>query len=207
MKTIAITIIFIVLLTGMGSTVNCQQKSQFLSITLYNHSFSSQLFTKPQNLSFSIEYNFGINKKVRNQWFVPIVFNFINHQYVYNAFGLSTGIRYKYNSKYGIVAGSGFTIGYLRSFDKYQRYAKNSQGKYEKAPDAGRGSLLPALNVQLGYDFSHKTNLPIELFIRYQLAVQMPFIKDVAGLITYMGFQFGVSYFPFKNEKKTKNSN
>jgi hypothetical protein len=55
--------------------------------------------------------------------------------------------------------------------------------------------------VQLGYDFSKKRIIPIELFIRYQLAVQMPFIKDVAGLITHMGFQFGVSYLPFKNEK------
>ena len=201
MKTIAKTIIFITLLLNIEYTANCQQKSQFLSLILYNHSFSSQLFTKPQNLSFSIEYNFGINKKVTNQWFVPIAFNFINHQYVYNAFGLSTGIRYKYNSKYGIVAGSGFTLGYLRSFDKYQRYIKNSQGKYEKALDAGRGSLFPALNVQLGYDFSKKRIIPIELFIRYQLAVQMPFIKDVAGLITHMGFQFGVSYLPFKNEK------
>jgi hypothetical protein len=200
-------IIFIILLSAIPEIVNCQQKSQFLSVILYNHSFSSQLFSKPQNLSFSIEYDFGINRKLVNQWFVPVAFNFINHQYVYNAFGLSTGIQYKYNSKIGIVAGSGFTIGYLRCFDKYQRYVKNSQGKYEKAPDAGRGSLLPAFNLQLGYDFSKKRIALIELFIRYQLAAQLPFIPDVAGLITHMCFQLGVSYFPFNNEKKTNNIN
>jgi hypothetical protein len=207
MKSIAKSIIFIALLSGFENTVICQQKSQYLSLTLYNHSFSSQLFTKPQNLSFSIEYNFGINNKVRNQWFMPVVFNFINHQYVYNAFGLSTGICYKYNSKCGIVAGSGFSTGYLRSFDKYQRYVKNSQGMYEKAPDVGRGSIFHSLNFQLGYNFSIKRIAPIELFIRYQLGVQIPFIKDVAGLITHMGFQFGFSYYPLINEKKTKSSN
>ena len=177
----------------MVVVTKAQHKQPYLALTLYNHSFSAKLFPRPLNLGLALEYGLSLNKKEKNRWYVPISLLYINHRNLYQAVGISAGIQYKHVGQNGFVKGGDFSIGYLQSFDVYQRYAQTSKGKYEKVGDPGRGSLLPAIRLSLGYDFSKKGELPLELFTRYQLALQSPF-SGAVPFIPQLGFQLGAGF-------------
>ncbi len=183
------TLLLILLLMVTGAA-NAQQKRPYVSLTAYNHSFSLKLFPGSWNPGLAVEYGFALREKGKSRWHLPVRLLYISHRHLYRAVGISTGIQVQHSGPGGFVKGADFTIGYLRSFDQYQRYAPTSGGSYEKVRDPGRGSLLPALRLSLGYDFSAKTTLPLELFASYQLALQSPF-SGVIPFIPHPGFQAG----------------
>jgi hypothetical protein len=188
--------IFHLLLVTYAAAIGQKNQSK-LSLILYNHSFSSRVFSTPANLGIVLQYDRRINDKIKNQWYLPVATQWISHRSVYNAIGISTGISYRYQTSWGAHAGWGLMLGYLRHYDKYQRYAQNSDGRYEKKTDRGRGSFFPSLQAQLGFEFLKNTKRSVEVFTRYQLGAQTPFTGS-APLILHPSLQVGVAIQPLK---------
>ncbi len=190
MKTTALLIVGLLL----AASVHAQQKQPYVALTAYNHSFSPKLFPGSWNPALTVEYGFALQEKGRSRWHLPVRLLYLHHRHLYRAVGFAAGPRYQHVGRLGLIKGADFTLGYLHSFDLYRRYGQTSSGTYEPARDPGRGSLLPALRLSLGYDFSAKMNLPVEVLLSYQMALQSPF-SGVLPFIPHAGFQAGASFY------------
>lgn len=121
---------------------------------------------------------------------------------LYYAIALTPRIGLRYTTIFGLILESHFGIGYIYRHFAYHQYELNTNGNIVDKGKAGISSMMPNLALGLGYDFPHKINLPVKVYVRPSCGLSLP-----AGHIlfeAYYGLEVGLIYVPIINCKKTK---
>jgi hypothetical protein len=109
-----------------------------------------------------------------------------------NGLFLNTDFGYRHSIPLGITGEILLGIGYLHTFSDNYVFEQNEDGRYVKTANRGNPRFMADASIGLGYDFSMKTRLPIQPYLRYSFFMEMPWAKGFDSfLMAHTALQIG----------------
>lgn len=85
----------------------------------------------------------------------------------------------RFNLKCGFFIEPSLGLGYFHAFHAHDIYKRNSDGRYGKAVDFGKPSVMFSLSQTIGFDLSKKYGIPIAPFVKIQGIISYPYWEIV----------------------------
>lgn len=131
---------------------------------------------KSFNPHFSIGTELGLNKNLKHRLLLSSSLGFIQNDIIGNAIPIDFHFNYRYTNKIGIYFQPSLGFGISKQFHPRDIYVlKPSNDGYEKKNDQGILSTIIGLKIEMGYDFSKKSNYPISIGIQHNFFIQTPY--------------------------------
>lgn len=146
-----------------------------------------RFFYKPKLNKGTSEYNPRI---VERELFIRPTFGYIYRKRYNTGIFFIPELTYRHTFHVGIFSEVSFDVGYLYSKLNAPVYERQADGSFKKV-SFGYHNLLLGGKVNLGYDFSKKTDAPIDLHFGCNLLYRYP---NNEKWVRRLVFEFGLSY-------------
>ena len=197
--------IFILLIIGFAISAKAQvhrfgssisNNTTGLPITGYGSLFYSQFHPGAE-----VFYEYKLNKKEVNQFWIKGTFGGYYHRFFQTALRLQLDVDYRLAFSKFVALDIALGGGYLHSFTDYQRFKLNDQGEYEKIHGiAGRAQFVAGLTLGANVALLKSDPEKIRLLIQFRTLMQGPFVANYVPLLPVNSFLLGLS-FPLKPGK------
>ena len=159
------------MITGQERQIESIEKSIPIVITFGNNAHSMP-FYKPFRSdmfypSVSIGREFDFKKGKAGELFFTLNLAWSYHKHSIREYDINATLGYRTPTLYGAYLSINMGAGLLHGFHPKAVY-KSIDGEYKQIRDWGKVKPFGIYNIDLGYDFSKKTNLPACVFIRYK---------------------------------------
>jgi len=156
-------------------------------------------------LLLGVEYYYSKNDK--NQLFQTLNIGGYLHKGFEHGLFLNTDVGYRHVFPWGIIDDILLGIGYLHTFSDNDVFKQDNKGRYVKITEYGNPRFIADASVGLGYDFSKKTRLSIQPYLRYQFFIELPWAKGLNNLfmahtVLQIGCIFPLTFGNYKRDKQ-----
>jgi len=197
-KLLFLLLSIIATLTCICAQKSVAQKPSF-SIALLNENFGLAGLKKntPLHLGGSIAVGFTRKENEVYRATNTLELGYFNHGSVFQAAYLAWKPTFEWQFQNGLQLHGIVGMGYIHTLPTQQTYTQEN-GVYQTTNNNGRPGGLASLGLGLGYQFAQKSELPITLFVRHELAVIAPFdIYKALPLGINTMLKVGVTLHPF----------
>jgi hypothetical protein len=154
------------------------------------------LFYKTLHPGVQLGYEKAFSQQGRRTWLWRARGGFFYHRFIQTSIPLLGECLLQWRpgksatSRFGLEGGLG--LGYMHSFPLTRMYKLQDDGSYQRVYAAGRPQGTFALSAGVSYALDAAQRY--RLLLRYQIALQTPFIKSYVPLLPYNILQIGFSY-------------
>lgn len=186
-------IVFLFLLLGISSTCYCQDHTRPVWLTIFTNGTTLPYAPtlSPIHPGFTAGTHFTLGKNFYQTARVGYFF----HRFAQHGIMLFTETGYKYSRPSGWFATGRFGAGYLHSFPHTDIFKLNDQGVYEKKRNWGRPQFMPSLTLSTGFSLEKKFNIPVEIFVDYQVWFQLPFVNQYVPVLPNVSLHLGTIFY------------
>ncbi len=108
---------------------------------------------------------------------------------------LSAEWGYRFTAPFGLQLEAALSVGYLHEFLDGVTYASGADGSWKAVPNLGRPQLWAALALGAGVDLRRVSPLPLDVFVRYQPGLQLPYsLANGIPVLPHVSLLVGLRY-------------
>ncbi|MFO8061485.1 MAG: hypothetical protein R6U31_01000 [bacterium] len=128
-------------------------------------------------------------------FFQKLDIGYYYHEYLHNAYLLSTQTGLRYTTPPGIFADVSGGIGYLHEFYTDALYEIDDNGEFTRIIDWGRPNLIILTGFTLGYDLSEKDIMPMRIYAGTSYFMEYPYMpEDGIPMLPHTSIRLGMSF-------------
>lgn len=140
---------------------------------------SSKAFGSPFHPGFEFGYENFFKDKRKHLFSFSIKLGYYFHKEFYHGLTIKPAINYYYVTDRKLYFGAEINSGYLHIFHDKKLFEQNNNGEYQKINNYGKPKFMPSLALSSGYQFHKNDQNHIDLFVKYEFGLEMPFSKGI----------------------------
>ena len=158
----------------------------------------------PPHPGLIIGTEFYYKKTEENQLFQTLNTGGYFHEGFENGLFIDSETGYRHIFHSGITGDILLGAGYLHTFSNNDVFRQDQTGQYVKIRNYGNPRFMADASAGLGYDFSKKTALNFQPYVRYQFFIEMPWAVGLDELLMAHTVLQAGCLFPLPRERFRK---